>query len=199
MVQVRVDLAALRRGSVAGGETCEIPGVGPVPVRTARELLGDAWVDLVVSDGVDVTTICRMGRSLPSALRTALVERDRGCVVPGCDVTKGLEIDHWRVDHAAGGPLSMDNLARLCRSHHYLKTHQGFVLVGGPGPLAVRATRAPQGPPDPPAQRRRRARRNGGRVRPRALPTHPCSPSRSERPQRPKASGAEVPRLVFDQ
>ena len=32
MVQVRVDLAALRRGSVANGETCEIPGVGPVSV-----------------------------------------------------------------------------------------------------------------------------------------------------------------------
>jgi len=133
MVQVRVDLAALRRGSVADGETCEIPGVGPVPVRTARELLGDAWVDLVVSDGVDVTTICRVGRSIPAPLRTALVERDRGCVVPGCDATRGLEIDHWRVDHAAGGPLSMDNLARLCRYHHYLKTHQGFTLSGGPG------------------------------------------------------------------
>ena len=87
----------------------------------------------MVSDGVDVTTICRMGRSLPTALRTALVERDRGCVVPGCDTTQGLEIDHWRIDHAAGGPLSMDNLARLCRYHHYLKTHQGFVLSGGPG------------------------------------------------------------------
>jgi hypothetical protein len=133
MVQVRVDLAALRRGSVGDGETCEIPGVGPVPVRTARELIGDAWVDLVITDGVDVTTICRMGRSIPTALRTAITERDRSCVVPGCDATKGLEFDHWQTDFADGGPLSMDNLARLCRYHHYLRTHQGFVLSGGPG------------------------------------------------------------------
>lgn len=133
MVQVRVDLAALRRGSVGDGETCEIPGVGPVPVRTARELIGDAWVDLVITDGVDVTTVCRMGRSIPAALRTAITERDRSCVVPGCDATQGLEFDHWQTDYADGGPLSMENLARVCRYHHYLRTHQGFVLSGGPG------------------------------------------------------------------
>ncbi len=133
MVQVRVDLDALRKGSVGDGETCEIPGVGPVPVRTARELIGDAWVDLVITDGVDVTTICRMGRSIPTALRTAITERDRSCVAPGCDATKGLEFDHWQTEYADGGPLSMDNLARLCRYHHYLRTHQGFVLSGGPG------------------------------------------------------------------
>jgi len=154
VVQVRVDLAALRRGSVATGETCEIPGVGPVSVRTARELMGDAWVDLIVSDGVDVTTICRLGRSIPTALRTALVERDRCCVVPGCDTAQGLEIDHWRVDHAAGGPLSLDNLARLCHYHHYLRTHQGFVLAGGPGTWSFE-------PPEHPKARRTPKRRPG--------------------------------------
>ena len=156
MVQLRVDLAALRRGSVANGETCEIPGVGPVSVRTATELMGDAWVDLIVSDGVDVTTICRMGRSLPTPLRTALVERDRCCVAPGCDATRGLEIDHWQVDHAAGGPLSMDNLARLCRYHHYLRTHQGFVLAGGPGQWTFE-------PPEHPKARRTPGRRTPAR------------------------------------
>jgi hypothetical protein len=163
MVQLRVDLAALRRGSVANGETCEIPGVGPVSVRTATELMGDAWVDLIVSDGVDVTTICRMGRSLPTPLRTALVERDRCCVAPGCDATRGLEIDHWQVDHAAGGPLSMDNLARLCRYHHYLRTHQGFVLAGGPGHWTFE-------PPEHPKARRTPGRRTPGRTS-RAGPT----------------------------
>ncbi len=151
MVQLRVDLAALRRGSVADGESCEIPGVGPVSVRTASELMGDAWVDLVISDGVDVTTVCRMGRSIPTSLRTAIVERDRRCVVPGCDATKGLEIDHWQVDHAAGGPLSMENLARLCKYHHYLRTHQRFVLSGGPGNWQF-------DPPEQPNVRRTRKR-----------------------------------------
>lgn len=132
-VTLRVDLAALRRGSVGRGEVCEIPGVGPVSVETARSVLGEGLTDLVVTDGVDVTTICRLGRSVPAALQTALVERDRTCVVPGCNRAFGLERDHWRVPVEAGGPTSLDNLVRLCSFHHHLRHHRGFTLSGGPG------------------------------------------------------------------
>jgi hypothetical protein len=111
------------------GGTCEIPGVGPVPLETARALLGDALCTLVVTNGVDVTTVCTLGRSVPHALRVALMERDRCCVVPGCDATEHLEIDHWRIPFAEGGPASLDNLARLCRHHHRLRTHRGFTLT----------------------------------------------------------------------
>ncbi len=132
-VHLRVDLDALRRGSLSDGEVCEIPGVGPVSVDTAKELMGDAITQLVITDGVDVTTICHLGRSIPSPLRTALVDRDQTCVVPGCDVRQGLEIDHWAVSFADGGPASLENLARLCGHHHHLRTHRGFQLLGGPG------------------------------------------------------------------
>ena len=135
-VVLRVDLALLR-GTTGSpppppGRTtgvCEIPGVGPVPLETARALLGDALCTLVVTDGVDVTTVCTLGRSVPASLKAALVERDRCCVVPGCDATQHLEIDHWRIPFAEGGPASLDNLARLCRHHHRLRTHRGFTLT----------------------------------------------------------------------
>jgi hypothetical protein len=133
VVHVRVDVGALRRGSVRNGERCEIAGVGPVPVETARSLLGDAWLKLVIIDGVDVATVCHVGRTIPAALRTALVERDQVCVVPGCGSDIGLEIDHWQVPFADGGPTSIANLARLCHHHHFLKTFRGFRLSGGPG------------------------------------------------------------------
>jgi hypothetical protein len=133
LVTLRVDLEALRSGLLGSGGVCEIPGVGPVPLDTARSLMGDAITTLVVTNGVDVTTVCHLGRSIPRALRTAVVERDRVCVVPGCDVATGLEIDHWMVDFAAGGPATLANLARLCHHHHYLRTHRGFKLSGGPG------------------------------------------------------------------
>jgi uncharacterized protein DUF222 len=42
LVHVRVDHAALVRGRTERGETCEIPGVGPIPVATARALSSDA-------------------------------------------------------------------------------------------------------------------------------------------------------------
>ncbi len=160
IVHLRVDLDALRRGEVGRGETCEIPGVGPVPIDTARNLMGDALVDLVIANGVDVTTICHLGRSIPTALRTALVERDRTCVVPECDVAQGLEIDHWRISFSEGGPASLANLARLCPHHHYLRTHQGFRLSGGPGRWAWEA------PPSP----KTRAKRAKGKTVTRARP-----------------------------
>ncbi|HEY4397729.1 MAG TPA: hypothetical protein VGO28_08650, partial [Acidimicrobiia bacterium] len=43
-VRVTVDSAALAQGHTNSGERCEIDGVGPVPVTTARALLDDAAV-----------------------------------------------------------------------------------------------------------------------------------------------------------
>jgi hypothetical protein len=132
-LHIRVDLAALRRGHLGKGEVCEIPGVGPVAVEVAKEVLGEALCDLVICDGIDVTTVCHLGRTIPKALKTALIERDPTCCVPGCDVATGLEIDHWRVPFKDGGVASYDNTVRLCAHHHDLKTHRGFTLSGGPG------------------------------------------------------------------
>jgi hypothetical protein len=132
-VVVRVDAEALRRGSVEANERCEIAGVGPVPVATARQLLGDCFFNVVVTDGIDVRCVTSTKRTIPRALRIALAERDPACVVPGCPVAHHLEIDHWRVDFARGGPTCLDNLARLCGRHHSMKTTLGWRLAGGPG------------------------------------------------------------------
>jgi len=129
-VHVRVDHAALVRGHVEPGELCEINGVGPVPVDVARRLAVDSVLHVLVTDGVDVTSVAHAGRTIPVALRRALSERDPVCVVPGCDTREGLEIDHVR-PFAEGGPASMANLARLCHWHHYLKTHHGHRLERG--------------------------------------------------------------------
>ena len=130
---VQVGLETLRRGQVHDGERCEIPGVGPVPVEYAQGLLGTALVELFVTDGVDVRTVYSAGRHIPRRVYSALMERDPTCVVPGCDARLGLENDHWVVEFAKGGLASMDNIARVCRHHHQLRTHRGFRLLGGPG------------------------------------------------------------------
>jgi hypothetical protein len=130
-VTLRVDAAALRRGEVHGDEVCEIPGVGPVPVAVARDLLGDAVFRVVVTEGTDVRCVTSHRRTIPGSLRSALYERDRTCAVPGCTVSRHLEIDHL-VDFAHGGPTELANLALLCKVHHAMKTHQGFYLDGPP-------------------------------------------------------------------
>jgi hypothetical protein len=147
-VHVRVDLDALRSGVVGPGGICEIPGVGPIPVETALELMGEALCDLVITNGVDVTTICRLGRDIPVALRTALDERDATCVVPGCDAVTGLEIDHRIVEVRDNGPTALWNLAKLCSHHHHLRHHKGFTLAGGPGNWQWIPPGADPGPPD---------------------------------------------------
>jgi hypothetical protein len=149
---------------VGDGDTCEIPGVGPVPIETARSLMGDAITDLVITNGVDVTTVCHLGRSIPAPLKTALIERDRCCVVPGCDVSRGLEIDHWRISFADGGPATLENLARLCSHHHYLRTHRGFQLLGGPGRWRWEA---PETPKIPKVPKKPRTPRAGAKRKPR--------------------------------
>jgi len=128
VMNIRIDYAALKRGLTEHGEICEIAGVGPIPVATARAYLGEGFLKLLVIDGVDIKTIAHMGRAIPAPLRTALEERDRVCQVPTCDMTLGLEIDHI-IPFAEGGPASLENLVRLCKRHHLQKTHDGYRLV----------------------------------------------------------------------
>jgi 5-methylcytosine-specific restriction endonuclease McrA len=143
VVHVQVDAAALERGRTLPGETCRIPGIGPVSVTTARRLGSDGIVKVIERDGVDVRRVTHRGRTIPAHVRTALEARDPICVVPGCDVRTGLEIDHL-VPYAEGGPTRLDNLARLCRYHHAQKTHHGWRLAGSPGAWTwTRRGRAP--------------------------------------------------------
>ena len=127
VMNIRVDIDALKRGHTEHGEICEIAGVGPIPVATATEYLGEAFLKLLVVDGVDIKTVAHMGRAIPAPLRTALEERDRVCQVPTCDMSVGLEIDHIK-PFAEGGPASLENLVRLCKRHHLQKTHDGYRL-----------------------------------------------------------------------
>ncbi len=146
-VHLRADLAALRRGSLEAGELCEIPGVGPVPLATARDILGDSFLTLFVTDGIDIHSLVHYGRTVRAPIRRALEERDPCCVVPRCGATRFLEIDHWQVDFADDGPIELWNLCRLCPHHHRLKTRGDFELFGGPGKWEFRPLRGANRPP----------------------------------------------------
>ena len=124
---VRVDLDALLRGRPRQDELCEIDGQGPVPVAMARDLASDSFLRLVFHRAGDIRAVSHFGRTINRSLRTALAFRDRCCVVPGCGVAYGLEIDHIR-PFAEGGPTELENLALLCQHHHYLKTNEGWSL-----------------------------------------------------------------------
>ncbi len=131
-VHVFVDYDALVRGHTVDEEQCEIPGVGPIPVSVARRMATDSILKVIVTKGVEITAVAHAGRTIRAHHRSALEARDPVCIVPGCGVRRGLQIDH-REPWAETGRTSLDNTARLCRWHHYQKSHCGFTYRGGPG------------------------------------------------------------------
>ncbi len=140
---VVIDHAVLVRGSALPGETCEIPGVGPVNARWVQELLGEAFVTAVVKKGRDITTVAHFGRHIPTELRTAMVVGGRECCIESCGGRGYLEIDHSEVDFAHGGPTAFWNLQHLCSVHHRRKT-QGW-LLGPPDPATGKRPLEPPG------------------------------------------------------
>ena len=142
VTRVRVDLAALTRGTTEPGEVCEIPGVGPVPVSVARATLSHGLLELVITDGIDVQTVVSTTRHVPAALKIAIAERDQRCKVRGCDRTDHLERHHTtRV--ADGGLTTYEGLGNTCPDHHHLIHDKGYeIVVNDDGTWSLRA------PPD---------------------------------------------------
>jgi hypothetical protein len=130
-VEVHLDVGAavIRNGHVQPGERCELRGVGPVPATTARALLSDALVSVLVRDGDDITAVTKASRTIPARLRRALEARYPVCGVHGCDNDHFLEIDHV-VPIAEGGRSDWTNTWRICPHHHHLKTYFGWRATG---------------------------------------------------------------------
>ena len=132
---VVVDRQALLRGYAEDGERCEIEGFGQVPVAVAREVMADAFLAAVVTDGVDIRRLAHLGRYPTAMQRTALEVRDPCCVVPACERTDGLEIHHSPPFEKSRHTV-LDELARTCGGrggHHDQITTQGALLFGEPG------------------------------------------------------------------
>lgn len=134
---LRIDVEALHRGRVEGEELCEITGVGPVPVRVARDLLGDATLKLVITRGVDVCNVTSLGRGPTAAMRIALLWSSPTCTVEGCSRTI---VEH---DHRTGAEFKdtrhtrLSELDPVCGTHHGLHTRFGWALVAGTGKRAM--------------------------------------------------------------
>jgi hypothetical protein len=93
-----------------------------VSAETLRRVACDCGLVAVSHDGQSLN-IGRRTRSIPPAIRRALMLRDHGCAFPGCTHRRFLHahhLQHW----LHGGPTSLDNLLMLCSFHHHL-VHEG--------------------------------------------------------------------------
>jgi hypothetical protein len=124
---VLVSHEVAKRGwkDVRGGETCKIPGVGPVAPEVARRIAGDAFLSGVFYDGKDLRHLKRWSRGIPVEVATALElgeppEFDGvGCI--DCGNRFRTEFDHLEPG-AALGPTSLPNLGPRCYGCHRVKT-----------------------------------------------------------------------------
>ncbi|HUJ77239.1 MAG TPA: DUF222 domain-containing protein, partial [bacterium] len=112
-----------------------------VSAEALRRVACDCGLVAVGHDG-EALDIGRRTRSIPPAIRRALMLRDRGCAFPGCTHTRFLHahhISHW----LHGGATSLGNLTMMCGHHHHLVHEGGWTITAVEGGTLV--FNSPQG------------------------------------------------------
>ena len=118
-VVVHADAKSLRGGT----------GCSDLPIETVKRLLCDcSYVTVFEDANGHPLDVGRKQRAVTTALRRALIARDRGCTFPGCHRKRYLDghhLKHW----INGGETKPENLALLCTYHHRLLHEGGFSIV----------------------------------------------------------------------
>lgn len=119
---------------------CELRDTAGVPVETAWRVACDSMLRAMYHDASGRPVNFGRNRRLVSpAQRRLLLERDGGCVFPGCTHRRYLHAHHI-VHWLRGGATDLDNLILLCSRHHRA-VHEGGMSVGrsSAGELEFRA------------------------------------------------------------
>ncbi|WP_460772064.1 HNH endonuclease signature motif containing protein [Microbacterium sp. GXF7504] len=111
-------------------QPAELDGMIPIDADTARAIAGatdEAWIR-VLTHPITGAVLDTDTRFAQGPLRNRLRARDRRCRWPGCRVpAKNCEADHI-IDHALGGPTTLDNCQMLCQRHHSMKQFAGWTV-----------------------------------------------------------------------
>ena len=147
-VVVHVDAPVLADADSSGQSVLE-DGVR-VSAETSQRLACDASRVVMRHDTEgNLLEVGARTRTIPPALRRALLHRDRHCRFPGCHgrFVQGHHIRHW----AHGGPTTLANLALLCRRHHRAVHEEGYQVDRRPdGGLTFRHPQGHEIPHIPP-------------------------------------------------
>jgi len=118
LVTVHVDQSALANGN----------GRSSLPIESVKRLCCDGHAVVIGEDvNGEPLNVGRKTRTVPTAIKRALMARDKSCAFPGCHHTRFIDahhIQHW----SAGGETSLDNLMLLCSQHHKLVHEGGFAI-----------------------------------------------------------------------
>lgn len=136
-LNLTVDLETLEGRA---GRVCELDHTGVITAEAARRLACDAGISRVIArGGSEPLDVGRRTRTIPPAIRRALVIRDRHCRFPGCDRPHSWCDGHHIVHWLDLGETRLDNVVLLCRRHHRMVHEGGWTITrAGPG-LTFRA------------------------------------------------------------
>jgi len=100
-----------------------------LPDALRRYLLCDADIRAMIeSDGVLAAMSSKL-RTVDDRVRAFVEQRDGGCAVPGCQLSRWLRIHHL-VHWEDGGRTESTNLCALCPAHHRMH-HLGLLEIRG--------------------------------------------------------------------
>lgn len=130
-INVLVDLATLEGRA---GHRGELEEAGVIPAEAARRLACDAGLSRIITRGrSEPLDVGRRTRTVPAALRRALVVRDGGCAFGGCDRPPSWCDAHHIIPWIDGGSTALANLILLCRRHHRFVHERGYRIVRNRG------------------------------------------------------------------
>ena len=112
-------------------------GTELTPSELRRMACDTSIIPAVMGAQREVLDVGRATRTIPPAIRRALIARDGGCVWPGCDIAPIGCVGHHLVHWVDFGPTSLGNLALLCRTHHNFLHKHGLDLRPPKGLLAA--------------------------------------------------------------
>ncbi|MGH3687896.1 MAG: DUF222 domain-containing protein [Pseudonocardiaceae bacterium] len=102
---------------------------GPINADIARRIACDAEIiPVVLGSRGEPLDVGRASRTVPTAIRRAVILRDGGCAFPGCSVPGRWCDIHHVVHWADHGPTSVGNCVALCGRHHRLLHHSDWQI-----------------------------------------------------------------------
>ena len=138
-VNIHTDLDALLDDAVAAQKPARIEDGPQLHPETLRRLCCDSGAVIVAHHEPNRSgrrrgtwmDVGRRTRTVPAALRRALVLRDGGCRFPSCTETRFVDAHHV-IFWSRGGPTVLWNLILVCRRHHRY-VHEGGFRIGADG------------------------------------------------------------------
>jgi hypothetical protein len=141
-IHVHLHTAAIH-GSIAGSATAtstgadpvaDVTGYGPRVLAAVQQWLKDLSPGsrVMVTPVVDLNALLATDVHQPTrAMQAQVAERDSCCQFPWCGRQGRYDLDHIVPfvppdEGEPSGQTNSDNLARLCRFHHRVKTHGGW-------------------------------------------------------------------------